>query len=560
MTTRRSRTREALPDPRVAVELARVDVKRGVRWALGQDFWLLYGALSALGFAVIALFAFDIGHDAGAALASGGSAWFLDGGAATAWSVVWLFSTAMLAFDAFSTNGDLDNDGHYLTLRPASDLAGGKLVSAAAKFGPMVAVPVVPCYAGLALAAGTVAPFAGAATALVVTILSATAVGYPVGLAAKTLVRRSSLLTRLKPLLGGALVVAYFGVMATGEFTDVVAALRPALRAPPLGWLGALSLSTTAGAGASLSGAVGAVAVGVGATAVGAGLTVPAARFAWTTDRAQPTDDADDPVRPPDHAVDRVLGALARSQATRGVASTALLRLYRAPLQLVFVAFPLIAVFPLAEFVLESGTVPWYVPWVVVWYGAWAAGATLPLNPLGDQGAGLPTLLASRATGRQVVHGYVLAATLVAAPVTTVAAAALGAAAGYTALELAGVVAGALGATVVACVLAAGVGSLFPRFEAVGFSGSREAVPPSKVAYGAFSASLTLTVASFAVVANGLARDLAAVLVSRALPFGWSVAPAIVRPVAWGVLLVVAAATPAAYRLAQRRLGGYRLA
>lgn len=560
MTTRRFRTRDALPDPRAAVELARVDVKRGVRWVLGQDFWLLYGAVSALGFALVALFAFDVGCDAGAALASGGSAWFLDGGAATAWSVVWLFSAAMLAFDAFSTNGDLDNDGHYLTLRPASDLAGGKLVSAAAKFGPMVAVPVVACYAGLALGAGTPAPFAGAAAALLVTVLSATAVGYPVGLAVKALVRSSSLLTRLKPLLGGALVVAYFGVMASGEFTDVVAALRPALRAPPLGWLGSLSLSTTAGAGTGLSAVAGAVTVGVAATALGSVLTVPAARFAWTTDRAQPTGDADEPVAPPSHAVDRVLGVLARSQATRAVASTALLRVYRAPLQLVFVAFPLIAVFPLAEFVLESGTVPWYVPWAVVWYGAWAAGATLPLNPLGDQGTGLPTLLASRATGREVVHGYVLAAALVAAPITVVGAAALGVAAGYTALELAGVVAGALAATVVACVLAAGVGSLFPRFEAVGFAGSREAVPPSKVAYGAFSTSLTLTVASVAVVANDLARDLVAVLVSRALPFGWTVSAATVRPVAWAVIVVVAVATPAAYRLAQRRLGDYRLA
>jgi ABC-2 type transport system permease protein len=559
MTTPPSRTRDALPDLRTAVELARVDVKRGLRWAFGQDFWLLYGVLSALGFLFVGLLAFDLGYGAGGALAEGDSAWLLTGGAATAWSVVWLFAVAMLAIDAVGTNGDLPNDGHYLTLRPASDLAAGKLVGAALKFGPMVSVPVVACYVGLAIGAGTLAPFAGATAAFLLTILSATAVGYPVGLLAKSLIRRSPLLSRAKPAIAGALAVAYFGVMMSGEFTEVVGALRPVLRSPPLGWLGALSLATTPGTGTSWAAVAGAVFVGTGVTVVGAVLSVRAARVAWTSDRTRPTDDTDDPVTAPDHGVDRVLGALAGSQATRGVANTALLRLYRAPLQLVFVAFPLVGVFPLAEFVLESGSVPWYVPWLAVWYGAWAASATLPLNPLGDQGAGLPTLLSSRATGRQVVHGYVLASTVVAAPVTMVVAGAFGVAADYSALEVVGVVVGALGATVVACVLAAGIGSLFPRFEAVGFSGSREAVPPSKVAYASFSAVLSVTVVSVSVVINDLGRDLVAVLASRALPFGWTVAPSTVRPVAWAVLVGVAAATPVAYSVARRRLGAYQL-
>ncbi|MCF2241668.1 hypothetical protein KI372_09970, partial [Halobacterium salinarum] len=63
MPTPRSRIREAVPDAEAAVELARVDLVRGYRKLRGQDFWLLYGALSAVGFALITVYAYLLGHD-----------------------------------------------------------------------------------------------------------------------------------------------------------------------------------------------------------------------------------------------------------------------------------------------------------------------------------------------------------------------------------------------------------------------------------------------------------------------------------------------------------------
>lgn len=559
MPTRSSRTRDAVPDAGTAVELARVDLVRGYRWLRGQDFWLLYGAVSAVGFAFIALFAYSLGHDTGVALAAGETPWFAAGGAATAWSVVWLFTVAMLVADAVGSNGDLDNDGHYLTIRPTADVAGGKVVGAAAKFAGFVFLPVLALYLGLSLGVGSPAPFLGGVAAGVVTVASAAAVGYPVGLALKGAIRRSALLTRLKPVLGVGIGVAYFAVMLTGEFTAVVEALRPALRAPPLGWLADLSLVTTPGAAHEAVGVVGALSVGLAVTAAGTLLAVPAARYAWGAEQTVTAEDGDSDTTAPDHAVDRLLGAVTRAPATRAVASTALLRVYRSPLQLVFVAFPLLAAIPVGDQILASGTVPWYAPWLAVWYGAWAAGAALPLNPLGNQGSGLPSLLTSPADGRHAVHGYVAATAVVAVPVTLVAAALLAGAAGYTSVEILGVAAAAAGAVLAAAVLAAGVGSVFPRFEAVDFAGSRRAVPPSKVAYGAFSTVLSATVVAAAVVQYDLAREVVAVLASRALPFGWSVAAGGVEAAAWVVLCAVAVALPVAYRVAVGRLRAYRL-
>lgn len=559
MPTPRSRTRNAVPDARTAVELARVDLVRGYRWLRGQDFWLLYGAVSAVGFALIALFAYSLGHETGVALAAGETPWFAAGGAATAWSVVWLFTAAMLVADAVGSNGDLDHDGHYLTVRPTADVAGGKVVGAAAKFAGFVFLPVLALYLGLSLGLGTPAPFVGGVAAATVTVASAAAVGYPVGLALKGAIRRSTLLTRLKPVLGAGIGLAYFAVMLTGEFTTVVEAFRPALRAPPLGWLADLSLVTTPEVAPAAVGVVGALALGVAVTTGGTLLAVSAARYAWSADRSVTTEAEDEPTIAPDHAVDRLLGAVTLAPATRGVASTALLRVYRSPLQLVFVAFPLLAAIPVGDRILASGTVPWYAPWLAVWYGAWAAGAALPLNPLGSQGSALPSLLTSPADGRHAVHGYVVATAVVAVPITVLAASLLAGAAGYAPAEILGVAAAAAVAVLAASVLAAGVGSVFPRFEAVDFAGSRRAVPPSKVAYGAFSTALTATVVAVAVVQQDLAREMVAVLASRVLPFGWTVNAGGVETAAWIVLVAVAVALPVAYRVAVGRLRGYRL-
>jgi len=562
MPTPRSRTRSAVPDPGAAAEIARVDLVRGYRWLRGQDFWLLYGAVSAVGFAFIALFAYSLGHDTGVALAAGGETpWFAAGGAATAWSVVWLFTVAMLVADAVGSNGDTDHGGHYLTIRPTADVAGGTVASAAAKFAGFVFLPVLALYAGLSLGAGTPTPLVGGVAAAVLTVASATAVGYPVGLGLKGAIRRSAVLTRLKPVLGVGVGLAYFAVMLTGEFTAVVEALRPALRAPPLGWLADLSLVTTPGVTPAATGVAGAVLFGVAVTVAGVLLAVPAARYAWRADRTVTNGDRDEDAEAtaPDHAVDRLLGAVTRAPATRGVASTALLRVYRSPLQLVFVSFPLLAAVPVGDRMLAAGTVPWFGPWLAVWYGAWAAGAAVPLNPLGNQGGALPSLLTSPADGRHVVHGHVAAAAVVAVPVTGLAAGLLAVAAGYATVEVAGVVAAAAAAVLAACVLATGVGSVFPRFEAVDFAGSRRAVPPSKVAYGAFSAALTATVVAAAAVQNALAREAVAALAARALPFGWTVDAGGVEAASWVVLAAVAVALPVAYRAAVRRLRSYRL-
>jgi len=547
------------PDPGTALELARVDVRRGVRWALSQDFWVLYGLVAAAGFAFMGWVSFDLGRTAGRQLAAGETTWLLSTGAWTVWSVLWLFAVGLLTVDAVGSNGDLDADGYYLSVLSVPDVVGGKLLASAAKFTPFLLALAVPGHVGIALGAGEPLSLVGCGVATLLTVASATAVGYPLGLTLKGLVRRSATLTRLKPLVGGALGVTYLVVMFSGEFTTVVARIEPVLGTPPLGWLGDLALATTTGVGASPAGAAGALVVGGVVVVAGAALATPAARYAWETDRARPAaDDDESDATPPADPVGRLLGAAPVSQPTRGIAVTTLQRVVRSPFQLVFAAVPLLAAIPMGEQVLTTGTVPWYAPWLVVWYGAWAAGAAVPLNPLGAQGATLPALLSSPASGGQVVRGHVVAAALPVAPLTAATAVGVGVLGDQSATQLAAVGVAAVAVVVAASVLAAGIGTTFPRFEALDLGNAREAVPPSKVAFGVFGTALSLSVVAVAVVTGDLARELVAALLTQSLPFDPTVGPDAVATAGWVVLCLAAPSVPLAYRTAATRIENYR--
>jgi hypothetical protein len=286
---------------------------------------------------------------------------------------------------------------------------------------------------------------------------------------------------------------------------------------------------------------------------------VPAARYAWTADVARTGDASETTPDPPANPIDALLGVVCRAPATRGVASTALLRAARSPLQFVFVAPPLLAAIPLVESALTTGTLPGYAPWFVVWYGAWVAGAVVPLNPLGIQGAALPSLLTAPAEGRHVVHGHVVAAALPAAPLTAGLAVAAGVLAGSSGATLAALAPVSVVAVAVAATLAAGIGSVFPRFEGVDLGSARSAVPPSKLAYTLFSTLLTVLVVAAAVVADPAVRALLAALFSAWLPFGVDVGADALVVAGWGLLAGGVALVPLAYRTAVCRVAAYRL-
>lgn len=402
-------------------------------------------------------------------------------------AAVWVGLTGAMVSRTASVTGRLDTpEAVLLALSPRRavlGVVGAEWLRAAGVLGPAVALSAV--VAGRL--AGGVAALTVATTGTLL-VASAVAAGYPLGLALKATVeaarRRGIGWARL------ALSVGLFaGTVAAGAAVTVgLPTVRPLGlgAALPPGGLADLALAP------ALEGASGPVpdparALAGVAWATGALLAGPLAAGVlaerlWLVD-------------PPRSATAEYPGGLARvpappgSLAVRAVVRTVWLRAARAPVKLVYTLYPIGGVIALwvdpaaRESIVASLYV--YVPL----YAAWASGAGLALNPLGDEGAGLPTaLLAVR--GRAFVRGHLLAAALPGAVVgglVAVVGTALGGLSPVAApvgVVVAGALAGLAGAVAVA------VGVALPGFDSVRVSSSRRIVVPSFAASVAYFLAL----------------------------------------------------------------------
>ncbi len=556
-------------DPRTlrhGLVLARVDLTRTVRRLLGR--WLRVVLLLVglgplvLGGGYAAYLLGDAGGVSGVAgdlppslpavlaIARGGTA------------VVWVGLFAVVTVRAVGARGSLDNDAGLLTMAPTREVALGRVLAETA--GALAwGVPVgLAAAVGYGLGGGGWTVLATLPAAVTALALSAVPVGVAVGLAVRHVTTRVPVVARYRQALGVLAFVAYFVAVATGTLDTVIATLFETLQAAPVAWPGdLLLLGVGVGADPLRAGLVTAL-VAVLAPAGVLGATAAAERH-WFADPVlggEVTDtDADtagtpatDPAGGVLDRVERVLaGAVGR--ATAALVVLAWRRAARAPLKLLYVAYPLFGGVGFVADVVETGTVPAFVPAVVLVFAAWAGTVAFTLNPLGDQGSALSTALLSRVDGWHFAAAHVLAGALVAAPLGTVLVAGLAVAA-----DLPGRLVGALavGTPVVVglgSLFAVGVGVAFPRYDAVSVTRSTEAVVPSLLAFAVHTVYLLLATAAGVVVYRPALEPVVAALVSFLLPFGLSVSADTVGTVALVVAVAAVLVPLVSVRYAARR-------
>jgi ABC-2 type transport system permease protein len=147
----------------------------------------------------------------------------------------------------------------------------------------------------------------------------------------------------------------------------------------------------------------------------------------------------------------------------------------------------------------------------------------------------------------------VLAGALVTVPLGTVLVAALAVAVPLDPDALAAVVVGTPLSVLVGSLFAIGIGTAFPRYEAVNITRSTKAVVPSLVAFLAYSLFLVLVVTAGGIVYEPAVEPFVAGLVSWLLPFGWSITPDTVGLAARAALVPLAVAPFASVWYAVRR-------
>ena len=465
--------------------IALMDVRRRWRVLKGNEMQLLalgLGIIFAVLFSVLGLAGL---HTLGSLVAAGA----VEDPVLASRTVavyVWVFCAGFSAYLVYMRGLKPDNIDGLLTTVSHRDVIGGLVLSEGIVWG--VPTVVYALLGSIAFGAGVRSPLA--IPSVFVTLCALVGVGilsgYVIALAIKNTGVRSELLTRLRTLLFVVLGLVYLWALLMQSFGTVLDPIHRLLHPTPLSWYGDLALLGL-GVDVSLVRALGALAVTGAAIPLGLAVLSRLAAWYWYVDPVhidRGTVATDGP-----KLVSRLTTPF--PEPVRGVVHVDWIRARRAPITLSFVLYPLFVLINPVMTTIETGTVSSSFPlWVLV-CGAWITGSLFTLNVLGNEGAVLPVTALGTTSGRSLVYGHVLAGAMIGIPLTVGVTTVL---ALVSPLPVSSVATLGLAALVVAgCAgpVATGIGTVFPRFDTVRISRSREAVVPSFVGFVVYSAAIS---------------------------------------------------------------------
>ncbi|QKY19811.1 hypothetical protein B4589_005235 [Halolamina sp. CBA1230] len=462
-----------------------------------------------------------------------------------AFAVLWLFLTIIVTVRTVGARGELVNEVGVLSVVPTREAVAGMLLSESAFAGSYVLPLFVAGTAGYAVATAPTALLVTAPVAAAVAVVAAVSVGYPVGLAVRHVVTRIPFVARHKGVLIVLAFVAYMALIISGALGNIVVTVFEPMQRAPVGWfadlalLGSPEVSVDAGRAVAAVGLTGVLAV-VGAT-VGARV----ADRHWFADpvlggESEQAGDDGTEVDRLRRVEDAAAGVVGRPAAA--VTVLAWKRAIRAPLKLLYVAYPLLFVVGFLTEIVQTGEVPAFAAGFALVFVAWASAVVFTLNPLGDQGSALPATVLSRIDGRSFVGAHVLAGALVTVPLGTAVTTGVALLSPMSSDLVAAVAAGTPLSILVGSAAAVGIGMAFPRYDAVNVTRSTEAVVPSLLAFAAFSLYLLLTVAAGAIVYEPSFEPVVAALLTWLLPIGGTVSANAVGTGAMAALVPLGAA------------------
>nr|WP_239643360.1 hypothetical protein [Natronococcus jeotgali] len=399
-------------------------------------------------------------------------------------AMLWVFGTFMLAQRTTAAHSKPVADAFVLTtVSPRTAVVGGIVAESL-----RVLTYVFPV--GLLLAIAGAYAFSAPLTLLAVPlvgslyVVSAVTAGRLLGYCAAWLVANVPFVARHKGVLGGTVVMLFFGVYFLFQVPQLPISISPAtLGVIPTGWLADLLAVGTPIGWSSIHALGGVVTVSV-VLIGGSWLSERIATSFWFGESISVSDTDKNSVSTrmegDQRALERAISPLGVpfiTGPTRHVAEWSLLRARREPQRLNFLLIPVFGGgSALVNMILQgSSSLAILGPAAAVLLG-WTASAAFGLNPFGDEGAVLPTTLTA-VSGRAFVRGLI-APSLLFTPVVTVVTLVTALVGGYGLLATIALTLMGCFLTVVGATLAPIVGMWFPRYSAIRIGNSDGVRPP----------------------------------------------------------------------------------
>lgn len=555
---------------RVPLAIVRAQTRRSARVMAGDRAKILLNAAILLfGFGPALLVGYLLLPTAGEAVAAGGLG-SVDGvtvveAATGGVALVWLLLVVVATLRTVTNAANLDEPACLLVSTSLRNVVLGVLGTQLLLFALWV-LPAVLVLSGLfASGYGSPLPVAIASLVAAALLLTAVPVGFVLGVWIRHLLTTYEPIARYRTPLLVAVAVAYFAAISMGWIDQLVGRTFSLFADSPLGWPGQLLLVAVPDASLSMAPLLGAALGTVLVPLAAVWVATRSVAVHWFADPAQTDDGGDEPAAPGgfDDALGRVLDdlpGLGVDRPVRAIAVTSIRRSVRAPVRLLYAAYPLFGAVAFVEEIVQTGTLPTFAAVLLGGYVVWGSGVLFTLNPLGDPGRALPAVLSAPISGREATTGLVLAGALVGVPLAIVVAPIAGFASPLSLEATAALLVGTVVGAVVAPVLATGIGTAFPRFGSVRVTSNREAVMPSKTAFLAYTLALALPAGAAAVLYTDAAPTVAntASLLLSVLPIADVTVPSTaVTAVAIAVLALGVLAPFASFRYATRRFDAF---
>ncbi|WP_255291586.1 hypothetical protein [Natrinema sp. CBA1119] len=403
-------------------------------------------------------------------------------------AMLWIFGVFMLAQRTTTAHSKPVADAFVLTsVSPRTAVVGGIVAESLRVL--TYAFPV-----GLLLAIAGAYAFSSPLTLLTVPLVgslyvaSAVTAGRLLGYCAAWLVAKVAFVARHKGVLGGTVMMLFFGIYFLFQVPQLPISLSQAtLGVIPTGWLADLLVVGTPIDWSSTH-AFGGVAT-VGVVLVGGGWLAEHIATSFWFDEPIDVSDTDNPsvstrTEGDQRALERAISPLGVpfiTGPTRHVAEWSLLRARREPQRLNFLLIPVFGGgSAVVNMMLQGyGSLAILGPTTAVLLG-WAAGAAFGLNPFGDEGAVLPTTLTA-VSGRAFVRGLIVPS-LLFTPAITVVTLGMALVGGYGLLAAIALALIGCFLTVVGATLAPIIGMWLPRYSAIRIGNSDGVRPPRLLA------------------------------------------------------------------------------
>ncbi|WP_264555143.1 hypothetical protein [Halocatena marina] len=450
----------------------------------------------------------------------------------------WLFDVFMVGNRVISQHSRIDSEEVVLTAVSARTAASGLVVAEIFRILAYLAAPTIIISGLFVYAFQTPASVVFVPLAVVLFVVSSVVVAYACGFAGAFLLSRSRIVARYKTPIGISLIVLFFGGYSVLQYAPTIdmGIDSGVLAWLPISWYGDLAVVGTAISQSWMR--VGGVLITTAIILLGGGYAVERITSAfWFDAPIAPSSEKKSTARKtPMHSFWHPSDLDA---PTRSVAQVMLTRTWRNPSRISFALLPIFIAGSVLINASQFGLLFVVAPLIAAIVIPWTAGLLFGLNPLGDAGGVLPTVLTTRLTGIQFITGLTIPGRVIGLSATVVLTLATGVVSPYSLIERGGLL--LLGITVVflSVRLAPLVGLWFPRFSAISVGQRRTVVPPSITAVVVHSlVTLGLAIpAATALLAPAGVRTALRLLVSGLVPVFLTQLAAAGMPVASGIAL-----------------------